>query len=505
MKRILISLLVWMAVCMTAAAGDVIVPGTHYFDGSMHFEAEQRYGRICLVGTDAHGQVCELLLDNYGEDDVPGMYMLSPTSVTHNSPYGVEWGARVVCAQVNGNQVIEVLVDGDTCVLVAATLVQTAATPDECLDAQRWAEQQPLADLAKGWVMNCDLVNIWDTSELVKQARAMEGKSLTEVERLNYLLIQNEITQRWRHSLALHDVDDGDPDAEAVDPQPLGGVLANLPRYTVHNVEEFIRALGSDREIIIEKGVEINLSRVLDNFDFFSSPGFKMHKYLVATKFVGEEHGPIVMSEFCSDGSQLSLINIHNLYIHGRRGAKIVVEPRRAYVFNLVGCDNVCLSNLIMGHTEGGYCEGGVVGVELSSNISITDCDLYGCGTYGLTCNKSEAVYMRGSNIHDCTYGIMELRHSHEITFEECDFFRNREYDLVDVFGCDEVLFTDCRFYLNNRTSMVFASSTPINVENCVIYHPADHIGDPEMVRQLNCWQLEGDEYGPPTRGCGPK
>ena len=507
MNRLLLSAVLAATLCGGAVrAADVIKPGTHFFDGRVLYEAEQRYGsgNICLVGADAGGDVHELFLDGYSNAEDQGLYWLSPTSVTHEAPYGVDWGARVHVTAIAGTHVINVLTEGDTCDWVAATLVQTPNSLTYCLEQQQWAEHQPLVDLASGWLMNHDLVSAWDTSELVKQARAMDGKALTDLESINYSLIQAEIARRWRTGLALNDPEAA-PGVTLPEPCPVGTTLANLPRYTVHDAVEFIRALGSDREIVVEKGVEINLSRVLDNFDYFNKPGFKMDNYLVASHVASTTDEPIVMSEFCSDGSQLSLINISNLYIHGRRGARIVVEPRRAFVMNLVGCNGINLSNLTMGHTEGGLCEGGVIGIAGSSSVTITDCDLYGCGTYGLDISDSEMVYVSGSNVHDCTYGIMELVRSSDIAFDECDFFRNKELDLVFAQHCDDVSFSDCRFFLNNRTSMLFSTNKEITLDNCFIYHPADKIGDSALVKQVNCWQLEGDEAGPPARGCGTK
>ncbi len=495
MKRyyfLLLSVMTWMA---AIAADDDIVPGTHFFDGQMLYQAEQRYGHICLVAHDDQGKTQELYLKSYDEPGAPGFYDISPRFKTDAAPWGAAWNLPAQYTQLNGSNVIQVFMEGDTSDYVANILVQTPNSLSYCLNQQQWASKQKLADLTGSWLLNHDLLSTWSTDELVAQAQSMAGRELSETETANHRLIRGVIAQRRGTKVT------GDP----MGVEPFDVDLADLPRYVVHNADEFISSLGPDREIIIENGVEINLSRVLDNYDYFSKPGFKMDKYLVADKYVGDAHGPIVMSEFSSDGSQLSLININNLYIHGRRGAKIVVEPRRAYVFNLVGCSNVWLSNLTMGHTEGGVCEGGVVGASQSSGIHIFDCDLYGCGTYGLDCNNCFSLYMKGSNIHDCTYGIMELKSCVDFAFDGCDFFRNSKFDLVGVYGCEAVLFNDCRFYLNHPSTLFDVNGGEVALDRCVIYHPADEVAKSELVRQVNCWRLDGDEVGPPSRGCGPK
>ncbi len=509
MKRIYATLMLVAAIWLSMAGNSGIAPGTHFFDGQVLYEAEQRYGQLtCLTGVDAQGQLHELVLMSYDID----CYLLCPDQASHSAPYGVKWGTNVYLHTLSdGTRALAVMTNDDDC--VATVLKETHNPLDECLREQQWAEQQELGQLADGWLLNQELASIWDTSVLVALVDKMEKRELTDLEYLNYKLLQAVVAMRWQRSLALDtdgaDAADGAPDATDREEQSLASELAAMPCYRVHNADEFIRALGSDRQIIVEKDAEINLSRVLDNFEYFSTPGFKMDKYLVSRKYAEKTSEPTVMSEFCSDGSQLSLIHVNNLYIHGRKGAKIVVEPRRAFVLNLVACDNVWLSNLTMGHTEGGVCEGGVVGAELSSNIVIKDCDLYGCGTYGLSGRDSESIYMSDSNIHDCTYGIMELLNCNNVAFEGCDFFRNKEFDLVEAHHCSDLFFADCRFYQNSRNATLFApEGCEVTLDNCVIYHPKELVGNSSLVHQANCWQLEGDDndtVGPPSRGCGPK
>ena len=56
---------------------------------------------------------------------------------------------------------------------------------------------------------------------------------------------------------------------------------------------------------------------------------------------------------------------------------------------------------------------------------------------------------MYRSNIHDCTYGIMELYSSDRVEFYQCDFFSNREYELITNRGSENVVFEGCRFFGN--------------------------------------------------------
>jgi hypothetical protein len=238
---------------------------------------------------------------------------------------------------------------------------------------------------------------------------------------------------------------------------------------TVNTEEQFINALGNDRTIELGADVHLNLSRILEREDWFS--GVPGRAWVTIAKSDGNDQ-PVVISEYCNDGQQLVLKNMRGLTIRGKHNSSIEVNPRYSFCLSFMNCVGCNVENLTIGHTEGGYCDGGVIGVEGGERISVSNCDLYGCGTYGVVTRDTREFRMYRSNIHDCTYGIMELYSSDRVEFYQCDFFSNREYELITNRGSEHVVFEGCRFFGNWADAPLFVSDDDIVLKKCEIYHP---------------------------------
>lgn len=236
---------------------------------------------------------------------------------------------------------------------------------------------------------------------------------------------------------------------------------------TVSNAREFIDALGSNRTITIKEGCELNLTPILNQKELFRRAG-----YLWTNDYYDERETANELKASCNrfDGRQLDLIGFRNLTIRGGNGCRIVVEPRYAYIMSFYRCSNIRLERLTLGHTEEGYCEGGVINAIASENISIANCDLYGCGTYGLETDRCKRVTMERSIIRDCSYGIMQIANTQDCVFTDCDFVRCREFNLIAVNNSTGTRFTRCRFAQNQGE--LFDLGSPIRVESCEIHHP---------------------------------
>lgn len=236
----------------------------------------------------------------------------------------------------------------------------------------------------------------------------------------------------------------------------------------VASEEQFLNALGDNRVVEIGTNVHLNLSRILYQRDLFSDVSGRVW----ASNVERGGNTPAVICEPCGDGHQLTLQNFKNLIIRGQNNSSIEVEPRYAYCLNLIDCESCKIENLTIGHTEGGTCEGGVIGVTGGKDNYIVSCDLYGCGTYGIVARETKRLSVFRTNIHDCTYGIMELWDSEDITFEDCDFFKNREFDLISNMDSPNTVFRGCRFYDNWSDVALFVSNLDIKLYHCEIYHP---------------------------------
>ncbi len=233
--------------------------------------------------------------------------------------------------------------------------------------------------------------------------------------------------------------------------------------------------------IIIEENAHLNLSRVLETENLFR--GYRNRRWCEDPMDL-DGMDPIIVSESESDGQQLVLVNFQNLTIKGAGHSSVEVDPRYAFVFRFVNCSNIVIENLTMGHTEGGFCSGGVIGANVASHLTIKNCDLYGCGTFGLDLWETYDFKLINSNIHDCTYGIMELHKCTLTAFEHCDFFNNREYTLIEGWDCNGVKFEDCRIFANWGDADLFNFDTLFVLNGCKIYHPKEHLGKLDNCKQ---------------------
>ena len=112
------------------------------------------------------------------------------------------------------------------------------------------------------------------------------------------------------------------------------------------------------------------------------------------------------------------------------------------------------------------------------------------------------------SNIHDCTYGIMELRSCVSVKFTKCDFFSNREYSLVEGYGVEGLVFDDCRFFANWGDAALFSLDNTFYLMGCQVYHPSEHLGSMNMCEQIGNKTVFIDNPLDPNikgRGIGPR
>ena len=199
--------------------------------------------------------------------------------------------------------------------------------------------------------------------------------------------------------------------------------------FHVSTVDELLEAIGPDRIIQLEDG-EYNLTQAGSYGDLSAG-----------------EYWHWVDSY---DGYQLVIRNVAGLWLEGSdvQRCSIVTEPRYANVLAADSCDDLHFSNFTAGHTPGeGYCSGGVLDFYSCSRVRIQNCDLYGCGTYGITATESFSVIASNTAIHDCTYGAIETFRCQDVRFVDgiirhCGFSKEHEddgwyaFDLLHAQSC---------------------------------------------------------------------
>ncbi|MBR1441871.1 MAG: right-handed parallel beta-helix repeat-containing protein, partial [Lachnospiraceae bacterium] len=170
------------------------------------------------------------------------------------------------------------------------------------------------------------------------------------------------------------------------------------------------------------------------------------------------------------DGMELVLQNMTGICIRGAKDKKteIVVEPRYAEVLTFLCCEDIRLENLTIGHTvEEGYCSGGVLYFDFCDQIDLDQVELYGCGTYGIIGNSTTNLTVWDSNIHNCTYGIIDLAYCSNVTFVDTVMERCKDLTMIDL-NCSCVRFEGCSFRDNKGDQFVgnyFGNS--VIFENC--------------------------------------
>ena len=151
----------------------------------------------------------------------------------------------------------------------------------------------------------------------------------------------------------------------------------------------------------------------------------------------------------------LKINNIENLKIIGSELTELGVATKNATVLALDNSRNISIQNLQIGHSHspGHTGEQGVLRIEHSTNIQISNSTVLGAGTFGLIAKDVCNLKFENSKITKCSALIFELNKSRKITFENSVFHDNNLS--ISVLGgftnsTKEVSFVNCSF-LNNQ------------------------------------------------------
>lgn len=160
----------------------------------------------------------------------------------------------------------------------------------------------------------------------------------------------------------------------------------------VTTADEFLAAIGSDREIILDAPV-LDLSSA-SNYGTGSSPHY----------YWQEEY----------DGPGLVICDAENLTIRAegtdRKTHTISAVPRYANVLSFRGCSHILVSGFTAGHTEApGECSGGVLSFEDCDQITVDGCGLFGCGILGVDGSFCSRITVSNCDIYDCSFGGIQL------------------------------------------------------------------------------------------------
>ena len=217
-----------------------------------------------------------------------------------------------------------------------------------------------------------------------------------------------------------------------------------LEEITVSTAEELLAALGSNRRILLQKGVY--------NLD------------VAKQVFVGNAN---VYFEESYGGLELILDDVHNLTIQGEGDlqSEIVIEERDSAVMSFLSCSNIRIQNMIAGHTkEGGECSSGVFFFYDCAGVSIDGTQMYGCGTHGLELYKATDVEVSDSSVFGCTAGAVYITESENILFKNCVFRDNTGYAIIGAEDSSYMTVDSCAFLRNTGEYGMFIISGSENI-----------------------------------------
>ncbi|MBO4901582.1 MAG: right-handed parallel beta-helix repeat-containing protein [Lachnospiraceae bacterium] len=199
---------------------------------------------------------------------------------------------------------------------------------------------------------------------------------------------------------------------------------------TVSNVMELLQAIGDGKKIILKEGV----------YDISRTDKSLRNSKVVINNGWDSESDTVV---------SVSIKDVENLCLKAEEGAKVEICVTDPYVpvmtFN--GCRNVILDGITAGHhVEPGTCGGSVIQLQDGYNYHISNCHLYGCGTYGIEAMNTSDIHVDQTEIYECTYGIVDLANVYNASFTNCTMHDNKDMSMISLSQCSDVVFTDCAF-----------------------------------------------------------
>ena len=244
--------------------------------------------------------------------------------------------------------------------------------------------------------------------------------------------------------------------------------LRYFDEVKVSNVIELVNSMQSNRRIIVEPGTY--------NFSKVSSDQIK-------TARAQNEYGAV------------NFTDVSNVKIEAAGGGEVLFCIDSAYepVVTFRNSSHISIEGITAGHNaEPGTCSGSVLSFNDVSGLHITNCKLFGSGTYGIEAYATYDINVSDTDIYECTYGLLDLRsignamftncsfrdssylsmlsidNAYDVTFEKCTFTGNRvdsdrDY-FVELGEYDSATFRDCTFKDNKFYTF---SNREVTLENC--------------------------------------
>lgn len=223
----------------------------------------------------------------------------------------------------------------------------------------------------------------------------------------------------------------------------------------VSNATEFLKAIGSDRTIVLAAG-EYDLSKQIS---------------LAGDHFNFRKH---------ADGRELFIFDVDDLTIKSSNGAlpHVWTQPSFGTVMNFERCKNLRILGLRVGHgPQAGYCTGGVLDFQDCANVVVNACRLYGSGNQGFLIRGCNGFLSINTWIEECSISIMDIEGSEHLFFKDCTFRNNSGLQQVRVGESAAITFKGCAFDRNRVTRpegegyfFLIDSATVVELIDCSLH-----------------------------------
>lgn len=219
---------------------------------------------------------------------------------------------------------------------------------------------------------------------------------------------------------------------------------------TVSTVAELIKTIAPDAYIILAPGTynfsTITEEEIADCSNYVDKDYLLKYENLMISDVTG------LTLEAAEDGM-----------------VELVTENGGASVLEIAKSDNVTLRGLTCGHeVERGKCDGSVLYAEDCKNLTIEDCRLYGCGTDGIWTQRVDGLTVTGTEIYECTHGLVYLFHTDNVTFRDCNMHDSTGYDMIKLQNGWNILFDGCNItdnFVYYETSALISRTAQFQTE----------------------------------------
>lgn len=230
------------------------------------------------------------------------------------------------------------------------------------------------------------------------------------------------------------------------DPATDIGVTEPMPEpevTVVHSVDELLAAIAP--------GATIELAEGAYDLSLASDYGERKGPYYIWTDLGPGEYG-----------LQIQYMDDLTIRGQGKDKTKLLTCSQFAHVLSIVDSRNVTLEDMTLGHRErSDACEGGVVYTAYSSNLSLRNLGLYGCGAVGVWGYECQDMQVKDCEIYDCSMSAVSLSQCGKVSIRSCDIHSlGNQMPVSGIFEfwtCGSVAVENCSVWDNYTYSMILS------------------------------------------------